>query len=251
MIGRTLRRRLFAGLAVIAPVAITVFVLDKIFWWLDGLLGKFIYPQLPVQVPGLGLLLLVVILLIIGWAAERAVGRRAVTAWHSMLERFPLTRRLYGASNQIVRTVFGEDQRFFKEVVLVEYPAPGRWSLGFVTANAPTVAKPHIDDGVTIFIPTTPNPTTGYLVIVARSLVQPIPFTIEQAFTFILSAGGVQPDDRAGPPIPPAPGVAAPITVSPPELTELMKKAEAEESPERAELGAEAEVRAGVKDGGG
>lgn len=206
MNGRILRRRLFAGLAVIAPVAITVFVLDKVFWWMDGLLGKVIYPRLPVQIPGLGLLVLLLILLTIGWAAEWAVGRRAVTAWHNMLERFPLTRRIYGASNQIVRTVFGDDQRFFKEVVFVEYPAPGRWSIGFITADAPSDTQAHVDDGVTIFIPTTPNPTTGYLVMVSRSLVKPSSFTIEQAFTFILSAGGVQPAERAvthkPPPIP-------------------------------------------------
>jgi len=194
MNARSLRRRLFAGLAVIAPVAITVYVLRWIFVWLDNLLGKFIYPMLPVQIPGLGLLLLIAILLVIGWAAERAVGRRIVTAWHNMLERFPLTRRLYGASHRIVRTVFGEDQRFFREVVIVEYPSPGRWSIGFVTATAPAAMRQAVGDGVTIFVPTTPNPTTGYLVIVPRHLVTPIAFTIEQAFTFILSAGGVHPE---------------------------------------------------------
>lgn len=194
---RTLRRRLFAGLAVIAPVAITVYVLRWIFIWLDGLLGKFIYPHLQVRIPGLGLLILVLLLLAIGWAAERAVGRRIVTAWHTTLERFPLTRRLYTASHRIVRTVFGEDQRFFREVVIVEYPAPGRWSLGFVTATAPAAMKDQVDDGVTVFIPTTPNPTTGFLIIVPKTKVAPVSFTIEEAFTFILSAGGVQPDAPA------------------------------------------------------
>jgi uncharacterized membrane protein len=199
MNARTLRRRLFAGLAVIAPVAITVYVLRWIFNWLDSLLGKFIYPHLPdlpFQVRALGLLVLILILLTIGWAAEWAVGRRVVNAWHNMLERFPLTRRLYTASHRIVRTVFGEDQRFFREVVLVEYPAPGRWSLGFITGDAPAIAKPHLDDGVTVFIPTTPNPTTGFLIVVPRSLARPVSFTIEEAFTFILSAGGVQPDQE-------------------------------------------------------
>jgi uncharacterized membrane protein len=197
MNARSLRRRLFAGLAVIAPVSITVYVLRWIFNWLDGLLGKFIYPHLPdlpFQVRGLGLLVLLLILLMIGWAAEWAVGRRIVNAWHTTLERFPLTRRLYTASHRIVRTIFGEEQRFFREVVIVEYPAPGRWSLGFVTSSGPTAMQPHIDDAVTVFIPTTPNPTTGFLIIVPRSTVRPVDFTIEEAFTFILSAGGVQPD---------------------------------------------------------
>ncbi len=211
MNARTLRRRLFAGLAVIAPVAITLYVLRWIFMWLDSLLGKFIYPHLPVQVPGLGLLVLLLILLTIGWVAERAVGRRIVTAWHNMLERFPLTRRLYTASHRIVRTVFGEDQRFFREVVLVEYPAPGRWSIGFVTASVPATMQPHVEEGVTVFIPTTPNPTTGFLIMVPRSLVTPVSFTIEEAFTFILSAGGVQPDA-----VTPAARAPAPVTLSTP-----------------------------------
>lgn len=195
MNARTLRRRLFAGLAVIAPVAITVYVLRWIFFWLDGLLGKFIYPHTPVRIPGLGLLILLVILIAIGWAAERAVGRRIVAAWHNTLERFPLTRRLYTASHRIVRTVFGEEQRFFREVVLAEYPSPGRWSIGFVTAGAPKVAQPLMEDGVTVFIPTSPNPTTGFLVVMPVSSVVPVALTVEEAFTFILSAGGVQPSN--------------------------------------------------------
>jgi uncharacterized membrane protein len=188
------KRRLIAGLVVIAPVGITAFILWKIFQWLDGLLGKFIYPAIGIPVPGLGLLLLVVLLFMIGWAAERAVGKRIVTGWHTMLERFPLTRRVYSASHRIVRTVLGEETRFFREVVLVEYPAPGRWSLGFITAGPPPGTAERLGDGVTVFIPTTPNPTTGFLTVVERSAVIPVSFTIEQAFTFILSAGGVQPD---------------------------------------------------------
>jgi uncharacterized membrane protein len=213
MNARSLRRRLFAGLAVIAPVAITIYVLRWIFSWLDNLLGKFIYPHLPdlpFQVRGLGLLVLLLLLLTIGWAAEWAVGRRIVNAWHTTLERFPLTRRLYTASHRIVRTVFGEDQRFFREVVLVEYPAPGRWSLGFVTAAAPVAMQGQVGDGVTVFIPTTPNPTTGFLVVVPRSSVTPVSFSIEEAFTFSLSAGGVQPD---APPATTAAAVPSPFEV--------------------------------------
>lgn len=188
------RRRLIAGLVVIAPVTITAAVLWWIFQSLDGLLGNFIYPAIGIQVPGLGLLLLLALLLVVGWLAERTVGARVVGWWHTLLERFPLTRRVYTASHRIVRTVFGEDQRFFRDVVVVEYPGPGRWSLGFITAPAPMGIRDVVKDGVTVFIPTTPNPTTGYLVVVPRRDVTPVPWTLEQAFTFILSAGGVTPD---------------------------------------------------------
>ncbi|HEX7119047.1 MAG TPA: DUF502 domain-containing protein [Longimicrobiales bacterium] len=188
------KRRLIAGLVVIAPVTITAAVLWWIFQSLDGLLGNIIYPAIGVEVPGLGLLLLLAVLLCVGWLAERALGARVVAWWHTLLERFPLTRRVYTASNRIVRTVFGEDQRFFREVVIVEYPGPGRWSLGFLTAGAPTGIHDVVPDGVTVFIPTTPNPTTGYLVVVDRKDVTRLPWTLEQAFTFILSAGGVSPE---------------------------------------------------------
>ncbi len=192
-----LKRRLIAGLVVIAPVTITAVVLWWIFQSLDGLLGNFIYPRIGVDIPGLGLLLLLIVLLAVGWLAERAVGARMVGWWHTLLERFPLTRRVYTASNRIVRTVFGEDKRFFQEVVIVEYPWRGRWSLGFLTSSAPADVSDAVSDGVTVFIPTSPNPTTGYLVVVSRDDVRPLPWTLEQAFTFILSAGGVSPELQA------------------------------------------------------
>jgi len=191
------KRRLIAGLVVIAPVTITAVVLWWIFQSLDGLLGNFIYPAIGVDIPGLGLLLLIVVLLAVGWLAERTVGARIVAWWHTLLERFPLTRRLYTASHRIVRTVFGEEKRFFREVVLVEYPAHGRWSIGFLTSNAPDDMRDAVGDGVVVFIPTTPNPTTGFLVVVSRDDVRPLPWTLEQTFTFILSAGGVSPELQA------------------------------------------------------
>lgn len=195
--GRAIRRYLIAGLIVIAPVTITVFVLWWIFDRLDGLLGRALYAAIGTRVPGLGLLLLLLILIAIGWAAQRAVGKRIVDAWNMLLERFPLTRRLYGATNRIVRTVLGEEKRFFRDVVLVEYPAPGRWSVGFITTEGPEVMASVVDDPVTIFIPTVPNPATGFVVVVSRSELRMLPWTLEQAFTFLFSVGGVVPTVEA------------------------------------------------------
>lgn len=191
---RALRRNVIAGLVVIAPVTITALVLWWIFQRLDGLLGRFLYPAIGVDVPGLGLLLLVVILVVAGWSAQRALGARAIAWWNLLLERFPLTRRVYGASNRIVRTVLGEDRRFLKDVVLFEYPSDGRWSIGFLTAESEQMGWVGLDgDPVTVFVPTSPNPTTGWLVIVPRERITRVDMTLEQAFTFILSAGTVAP----------------------------------------------------------
>ena len=199
----SVKRHLFAGLIVIAPVTATGFVLWWIFQALDGLLGRFLYPTLSwfvgrdIVIPGLGLAVLFGLLVGIGWLAERAIGSRVVAWWHNTLERIPLTRRIYIAVNRIVRTVFGEESRPFNEVVLVEWPAPGRWALGFLSAPSPDVMRQHVPDAVTVFIPKVPNLATGFVVVVPRSLVIQIDMTIDQAFTFILSAGAVRPETDA------------------------------------------------------
>jgi uncharacterized membrane protein len=195
---RALRRHLIAGLVVIAPVGITAAVLWWLFQWLDGLLGRFLYPAIDAEIPGLGLLLLLVVLVTAGWLAERAVGARLIAGWNALLERVPLARRLYSASSRIVRTILGEEKRFLRDVVLVEYPCPGRWSLGFVTARSPEELQARLnDEAVTVFIPTTPNPTTGFLVMVPRRDVVFMRMTTEEAFTYILSAGAVKPEEEA------------------------------------------------------
>ena len=202
----SVRRNLIAGLIVIAPVTATVIVLWWIFQLLDGLLGRFLYPALgslvgreTLVIPGLGLLMLFLLLVGIGAGAQRAIGSRMVAWWHGTLESFPLTRRIYTAANRIVRTVFGAESRPFKKVILVEYPAPGRWAIGFLSAVAPRSIRAHVPDSVSVFVPTTPNPTTGFLIIVHESLIRDVDMTVDEAFTFILSAGSVAPDGRPVP----------------------------------------------------
>jgi uncharacterized membrane protein len=199
-----IKRHLIAGLIVIAPVTATVVVLWWIFQLLDGLLGRFLYPALgafigrePVVIPGLGLLVLFLMLVVIGWATQRAIGSRALAWWHSTLESIPLTSRIYSAANRIVRTIFGEDTRPFNKVVLVEYPAAGRWAIGFLSSVAPPIMQQHVPDSVSVFVPTTPNPTSGFLAILPASCVIELDMTVDAAFTFILSAGSVHPERYA------------------------------------------------------
>jgi uncharacterized membrane protein len=204
---RTIQRRLIAGLVVIAPVTATVFVLWWIFQALDALLGQLIYPVLSRFIPwinvlpGLGLIALFLLLITVGWAAERAIGTRAVSWWHNLLERIPVTRRIYGAANRIVRTLFGKEGRPFNQVVLVEYPSEGRWAIGFLAAAAPDIVQDQVPDSVSVFVPSTPNPTTGWLVIVPRPRVRVLAMTIDEAFTYILSGGAVKPGADQ-PPVP-------------------------------------------------
>src|SRR5690606_12563919 len=97
--------------------------------------------------------------------------------------------RIYTAANRIVRTVFGEESRPFKKVILVEYPSPGRWAIGFLSAVAPAAIQEHVPGAISVFVPTTPNPTTGFLIIVPQSLTRDVAMTVDEAFTYILSAG--------------------------------------------------------------
>ncbi|HUH13148.1 MAG TPA: DUF502 domain-containing protein [Longimicrobiales bacterium] len=186
---------LITGLIVIAPVGVTAFVLWWLFELLDGVLGRFFQPHLPFHIPGLGIIVLVLLLIGTGWVAERAIGGRVFRWTGRIFEAFPVTRGLYGASSRIVRTLFERERRAFRQVVLFEYPSDGRWSIGFVAAQGPPFARAAAgQDVVTIFMPTTPNPTTGFLVVMPRTKVVPVALSVEEAFTFILSVGTVTPD---------------------------------------------------------
>lgn len=223
---RLLKRRLVAGLVVIAPLTVTLAVLWWIFQWLDGLLGRFLYPligrlitqpgeePIPVLLPGLGLVVLLLLLLVVGWLAERTVGKPALGTWHALLERMPLTKKIYNAADRIVRAMLDSGSRPFKTVVLIEYPTDGRWSIGFLAARAPDPIQPHVPDGVSVFVPTTPNPTSGWLVVVPPERVRTVAMTVDEAFTYILSAGSVRPNGLP-------PGVELAAGAAPAEATEV------------------------------
>ncbi|HUE77881.1 MAG TPA: DUF502 domain-containing protein [Longimicrobiales bacterium] len=195
---KAFRRRLIAGLIVITPLGVTLYILWWLFRTVDGLLGRYVYGALGVMIPGLGLLMLIALLLGVGWLAERTIGTQIFNWWNGVLERVPIVSRLYGATRRIVGSVFGgEEKKFFREVVLFEYPSPGQWTLGFVTGRAPAALAERVQDGVTIFLPTAPNPVTGFLIIVPRARTIRLPVTVEDGFTFILSAGAVPPGGAA------------------------------------------------------
>lgn len=197
--GKLFRRRLIAGLIVIAPLGVTVYILWWLFTALDGILGRYLYGLIGFAIPGLGLILLLLILLAVGWAAEATVGSKVLDWWHAALDRVPLVSRLYNAMRRIVGSVFGtEERRFFRSVVLFEYPSPGQWTLGFETGNAPRALDNRVANGITIFLPTAPNPVTGFLIIVPEAQVIRLPVTVEEGFTYVLSAGAVPPTGPRG-----------------------------------------------------
>lgn len=189
-----LRRYFLVGLVVIAPAGVTVVVLRWIFERLDAILGEPIQAAIGFRIPGLGFILLGLVVLVVGWVVHQAVGLRLLRAWNETLVRFPVAGRLYSAASQIVQSVVSDKSRIFKRVVLVPFPTDGIWSVGFVTNDqAPVMSRLVGQPCINVFVPTTPNPTSGLLMVVPRSRVIETDIAIEEAMKFVISAGAVSP----------------------------------------------------------
>lgn len=193
-----LRRYFLVGLVVIAPVGVTVVVLRWIFEKIDAILGRPLQAAIGFRIPGLGFILLGLVVLAVGWIVHHAVGRRLLHWWNDTVARFPVFGRLYNAASQIVQAVLGEQKRVFKRVVLVPFPSDSLWSVGFVTSEDSGDLGRYV--GVptcSVFVPTTPNPTTGFLLVVPQDRLRETTMSIEEAVKAIISAGSVAPDDLA------------------------------------------------------
>jgi len=195
-----LRRYFLVGLIVLAPAGVTVVVLRWIFERLDAILGRPIQAALGFRIPGLGFVLLGLVVLGVGWIVHQAVGLRILRAWNDMLLRFPVAGRLYNAASQIVQSVASDKSRIFKRTVLVPYPTDGLWAVGFVTNEAAPVMTGLVGEPcVNVFVPTTPNPTSGFLLVIPRSRLIDTDISIEEAMKFVISAGAVSPVGGAAP----------------------------------------------------
>ena len=189
-----LRRYFFTGIVVIAPVGVTLIVLGWIFTRLDAILGR-IFTAIGLRIPGLGFIVLLLIVVAAGWATQQAVGRRLFNMGRQWLMKFPVTRSIYSAAQQITEQIVGDQAKFFKACVLVEYPRPGVWAVGFLTGEASKEINELTQDKVmAVFIPTTPNPTSGYLVFLPHSQIRPLEMTVEDGFKLVISGGAVTPD---------------------------------------------------------
>ncbi|MDQ7858994.1 MAG: DUF502 domain-containing protein [Armatimonadota bacterium] len=191
-----LRNYLIAGFLVILPVGVTVFVLIALFRFLDSLLGP-VFRFFGVEVPGLGLLSGIALILIVGALASNVIGRRVVGAFDQVMLRIPFARTIYGAVKQFSDTVFMQNRAAFREAVLVEWPRQGLYSVGFVTGETRGEAQVKTTERVVnVFIVTTPNPTTGFLCLVPESQVVRLEMSVEDALKLVVSAGIVVPPYR-------------------------------------------------------
>jgi len=197
---RRLRRYFFTGLVVLAPVGVTAAVLVWLFKALDAILGRSLQQLLGIHIPGLGLVLLLLTVLAIGWLAHYAVGRQLIGWWNSLLGRFPVTARIYNAASQIVQAVIGGNRRVFLRTVLIEFPTPGSHAIGWVTAEDNPFAEAILGEPcVNVFVATTPNPTSGFLLIVPKARTKPVDLSIEAGMKLVISAGALLPSGTREP----------------------------------------------------
>jgi len=195
-----MRKYLIAGLLVWMPLGITFLVIRAIVGFLDKtllLLPDAYQPDnlLGFHVPGLGVLLAIVLVLATGMIVANLLGRRLVNAWESVLSRIPLVRTLYAGIKQIMEAVLAADAKSFRRVLLIEYPRKGVWSLAFMTSDQLGEVQEKTEaDVISVFIPTTPNPTSGFVLMVPEHEVIYLDMAVEQGLKMIISMGVVVPN---------------------------------------------------------
>lgn len=181
-----------------APFVITAYLTYQIVTFFDGLAKQIIPGDLGFAIPGLGLLFTMGLLILIGMFTAGFFGRSLVKTGELVLDRLPVVRSIYATLKQIFETVLASSSRSFREVVLVEYPRRGIWAIAFVTADAPNHINDVIKtddhpDHVTVFLPTTPNPTSGFLLLVSRNDMKKLDMAVEDAVKLVISGGIVAP----------------------------------------------------------
>ncbi len=197
-----LRRYLIAGLLVWLPLGVTLLVIKLLVETMDKILLVLpddYHPEtlFGFHIPGLGVVLSIIIVLLTGMIVANFFGRRLVSFWESMLKRIPLVRTVYGSVKQVVETVFSSGGKSFRKVLLIEYPRKGIWALAFQTG----VGTGEVQDKtgrevVNVFVPTTPNPTSGFFIILPRDEIVELDMTVDEGLKMIISMGVILPENR-------------------------------------------------------
>lgn len=200
-----LRTYFLTGFIIAAPLLITIYLIWTIIEWVDSWVIPYIPAvynpdtYLPIHVPGFGLIAAAFLLTVIGFLAANFIGRSIVHWGEGLLDRMPVVRNLYKGLKQIFETVLSDTSASFKEVALIEYPRKGLWAMVFIA----TKTKGEVDDKLlakdedtmSVFLPTTPNPTSGFLLFVPKEELIVLDMSVEEAAKLIISAGLVAPDD--------------------------------------------------------
>ena len=198
-----LRAYFFAGILITAPIFITFYLAWLFIHFVDGKITPLIPSKynpetyLPFGMPGLGLIVLIVAMTMIGALTAGFVGRLYLRTSERLLNRMPIIRGIYGAIKQVLETVLAQKSNAFRDAVLVEYPRRGIWAVAFITGTTKgEIQNLTEEECVNIFLPTTPNPTSGFLLFVPKKELTPLSMTVEEAMKMVISGGIVTPPDR-------------------------------------------------------
>jgi uncharacterized membrane protein len=200
-----LRRYLITGLLLWIPLGITIWVLHFLVTTLDQtllLVPARLRPAalLGVDIPGFGVLLSFAILLLTGVVAANFFGQRLVRIWENLLSRIPFVKTIYTSVKQVSDTLLSDKGNAFRKALLVEFPSPGTWTIAFLTgAPSPEIAAMLSGEHLGVYVPTTPNPTSGYFLLVPKSRVVELDITVDEALKYIISMGVVAPRSRVAP----------------------------------------------------
>ncbi len=202
-VGSKIKSYFFTGVVVTAPVAITVYMSYHLLIWINNATSHLVPKQwsigdfVPYAVPGAGLLLLIIAMIVIGMLTTGYVGKFFVRLWEALVQKMPVVSSIYSLMKQIFETFLSQKTRSFSEVVLVEYPRKGLWTIAFVSKDE---TGGEIDDKIngrtlSIFVPTTPNPTSGFLIFVPENDVVKLNMSVEDGIKYVISCGIVTPTE--------------------------------------------------------
>ncbi len=190
-----MRKYLITGVLVLVPFVVTIYIMYFFFQITDGLLGVAVSRAIGYRIPGMGLILTALICVSVGMIAQNYFGKRIIASVDNSLEQIPGVRSLYNGIKQVADVIVRNTRSEFKRVVMLEYPKEDSWVLGFVTGDfsLPAGSDRLDDDMVSIFVPTTPNPTSGFLLIISKKKIIDTHMDIEDAMKVVISGGLVQP----------------------------------------------------------
>lgn len=200
--GARIRAYFLTGILVSAPISITIFLawlfIDFVDEQVTPLIPEYYNPEtyLPFGLPGLGLLIVIIVLTLVGMLTAGFVGKLLVRISEAILARMPVVSGIYSATKQIFQTVLAQKSQAFRQAVMIEYPRRGIWAIGFITGTTEGEVQSLTEEScVNIFLPTTPNPTSGFLLFVPKEDLIPLNMTVEQAVKMVISGGIVTPPD--------------------------------------------------------
>lgn len=200
---KALKKYLITGILVWLPIAVTIWIITYIISATDRLI-TFIPAQwqpqnyLGFNIPGLGFLIAVVVLFITGVFAANVLGRKIIEGWDSLLGRIPVVKSIYSSVKKVSESLLSDNSRSFKTPVLVPFPQPNIWTIAFVSGSIPKTvsdALPEKTGYMSVYVPTTPNPTGGYYIMVRTADIRELDMTVDEALKYVISLGMVMPDE--------------------------------------------------------